>query len=142
MDRTPGLRPSSIDEQIEEERINPSTYWRATLASALRSGDYKPNPRGLYLKQRIGEHIYHCPWGVACEIFSRYIDGEWREDSSGIFHFKLDRANVLCYPPFRVTRFFHIGNFDYKGDRIGIIHAHDKLKLPFSEIADLIETLP
>ena len=119
----------------EEQKKN-----RAKLVAALRSGEYKQTKNCLY----DGEG--YCCLGVACDIFSKEVGGEFVIDN-GHYYFRYNDGENKNYLLGEVREFFGFetrsGSFTTEnGDIKNLALLNDDYGKSFLEIADIIESEP
>lgn len=119
----------------EEQKKN-----RAKLVAALRSGEYKQTQNQLYNGDG------YCCLGVACDIFSKEVGGEFILDKNH-YYFNFKGKQSKNYLTQEVQEFFgfqtHCGSFNQQcGNRTNLTILNDDRGKSFLEIADIIESEP
>lgn len=111
---------------------------RKEWIDALRSDDFIP---AFHRLKRIGmAGTYHCPWGIACEIYHKHniSSSSWTEREQGVQNFMIENdfnEDNDSYPPSEVLEFFG----SYGDEMSDIMGMNDEDEKPFGEIADFIE---
>lgn len=117
--------------------------------AALRSGEYEQAEMYLRVNNKF------CCLGVACDLFAKEREGEWRDTHNGYTEFRISADDDPEFGvqigdtelPHSVFRWLGLYNENgkYRKEGVttwGLIHDNDAAHLNFSQIADIIESEP
>lgn len=129
------LRPHINTSHIEARRA-----W----IKALRSGDYRQAREALRTSSESGDVVGYCCLGVACDLYSTLVDGEWNHDDfiypdpdaepdgetiNGVRRLETD----IVYSA--ISSWLGLTN----GEEKNLIKMNDEDECTFEEIADFLE---
>ncbi len=108
---------------------------KSAWVAALRGGEYKQGRGRLH-----PDDDTFCCLGVLCELHRKQFDGEWVECKTG----GNDYFSMHDVIPDQVVQWSGVPSVNpsvvYNDDRISLATLNDSRELPFSELADIIES--
>ena len=116
---------------------------RAEFAAALRSGEYTQGKH--MLKRRTKTSVYHCVWGVGCEIYKEHHPDTSNWEDALFNYGDVDKAEMFSVgdghtfktsPPTEVRDYF---GFTDKAVRT-MMSRNDQMVSSFSGLADFVES--
>ena len=113
---------------------------RKEWVDALRSGQFETAFHRL--KRKGADRVYHCPWGVACEIYKQHNPGTvtWHDYAApdGGIRYRMRINGDPCGSSFPASEVYEYFGFTYEDMRL-IVNQNDEIYRSFDEIADYIE---